>query len=213
MSRALLVIGAMFFSSYCMAQTNTFPTSGNVGIGTTNPENVDGWDKVLEVRGTSHSKFMLTSNNVKSGLWSHDLGYYGTLPGGFVGTISTHPFSFITAGSPKMIVTVDGSVGIGTLTPTEKLSVKGKIRAQEIKVENANWPDFVFAKSFALPTLKETETHIKEKGHLPGIPSAAEVKANGVDLGDMNAKLLQKIEELTLYIIDLEKRMKKVEDK
>ncbi len=106
-----------------------------------------------------------------------------------------------------------GNVGIGTSMPTEKLSVKGKIRAQEIKVENANWPDFVFAKSYILPTLKETETHIKETGHLPGIPSAEEVRANGVDLGEMNAKLLQKIEELTLHLIEMKKEMEELKDK
>jgi len=104
-----------------------------------------------------------------------------------------------------------GNVGIGTSSPTERLSVNGKIRAKEIKVENANWPDFVFAKSYALPTLQETEAHIKAKGHLPGIPSAAEVKATGVDLGDMNAKLLQKIEELMLYTIEQNKKINKLE--
>ena len=101
-----------------------------------------------------------------------------------------------------------GKVGIKTTTPGNyDLAVNGKIRAQEIKVENANWPDFVFANSYVLPTLKETEAHIKEKGHLPGIPSAADVKANGVDLGEMNAKLLQKIEELTLYLIEKDKQI------
>jgi len=100
-----------------------------------------------------------------------------------------------------------GNVGIGTTSPTEKLSVKGKIRAQEIKVETANWPDYVFAKDYQLPSLKETEQHIKDKGYLPGIPSAEEVKANGIDLGAMNAKLLQKIEELTLYLIEQKKTM------
>ncbi|HMI05190.1 MAG TPA: hypothetical protein VK541_22070 [Pedobacter sp.] len=96
----------------------------------------------------------------------------------------------------------NGNLGIGTSAPTEKLSVKGKIRAQEIKVEINNWPDFVFAKDYKLLTLQETEKHIKEKGHLPGIPSAAEVEKNGIELGDMNKKLLQKIEELTLYLIE-----------
>jgi hypothetical protein len=100
-----------------------------------------------------------------------------------------------------------GDVSIGTSdTKGYKLAVNGKIRAQEIKVEATPWPDYVFDKSYQLPTLLETEKHIKEKGHLPGIPSAAEVKANGIDLGEMNAKLLQKIEELTLIIIDLNKR-------
>jgi len=101
--------------------------------------------------------------------------------------------------------TPNGNVGIGTLDPKERLSVNGKIRAQEIKVETANWPDYVFTKDYQLPSLSETEDHIKEKGHLPGIPSAEEVKTNGVDLGEMNAKLLKKIEELTLYLIEIKK--------
>ncbi|MHA4894137.1 hypothetical protein ACXZ1K_05240 [Pedobacter sp. PWIIR3] len=105
-----------------------------------------------------------------------------------------------------------GNVGIGTITPSEKLSVNGKIRAREVKVETANWPDYVFAKEYELPSLQSTEQQIKEKGHLPGIPSAAEVKANGVDLGEMNAKLLQKIEELTLHLIEQSKRTRKLEE-
>jgi hypothetical protein len=102
-----------------------------------------------------------------------------------------------------------GNIGIGTLTPKEKLSVNGKIRAHEIKVETSGWPDYVFAKDYQLPSLQETEQHIKDKGHLPGIPSAEEVKANGIDLGEMNAKLLKKIEELTLHLIEREKNEKK----
>ncbi|WP_276090964.1 hypothetical protein [Pedobacter sp. JY14-1] len=99
----------------------------------------------------------------------------------------------------------NGNVGIGTATPAEKLSVNGKIRSKEVKIEITNWPDYVFAKDYKLPTLTETETHIKEKGHLPGIPSAAEVKENGVELGEMNKKLLEKIEELTLHLIEMKK--------
>ena len=98
-------------------------------------------------------------------------------------------------------------MGIGIASPNDKLAVHGTIRAREIKVENANWPDFVFNKSYQLPTLKETETHIREKGHLSGIPSAADVQASGIDLGEMNAKLLQKIEELTLHLIEKDKQL------
>ena len=101
----------------------------------------------------------------------------------------------------------NGNLGIGTVSPKERLSVNGKIRAKEIKVETTNWPDYVFAKDYKLPSLDETEQHIKEKGHLPGIPSAEEVKTNGVDLGEMNAKLLKKIEELTLHLINQEKEI------
>lgn len=103
---------------------------------------------------------------------------------------------------------IKGEVNIGTSLANSKLSVNGNIRAREIKVENANWPDYVFEKKYQLPTLQEIEKHIKQKGHLPGIPSADEVKANGVDLGEMNAKLLEKIEELTLYMIEQNKSHK-----
>lgn len=99
----------------------------------------------------------------------------------------------------------EGNVGIGTQLPKEKLSVNGKIRAHEIKVETANWPDFVFEKSYALPTLQETASFIEKNGHLPDVPSAAEVQHNGVELGTLGATLLQKIEEMTLHMIDLKK--------
>jgi len=105
----------------------------------------------------------------------------------------------------RMVINNYGNVGIGTATPADKLSVNGRIRAQEVKVETANWPDYVFTKEYKLQSLAETETHIKEKGHLPGIPSAAEVKENGVELGEMNKKLLEKIEELTLHLIEMKK--------
>lgn len=100
-----------------------------------------------------------------------------------------------------------GNVAIGTQDPKGyKLAVAGNMIAESVKVKlRSTWPDFVFAKSYPLATLKETEAHIKEKGHLPGIPSAAEVKANGIDLGEMNVKLLQKIEELTLHLIEKDK--------
>lgn len=116
--------------------------------------------------------------------------------------------SYTTNGASIAIKAIqNGNVGIGTATPNAKLAVNGNIRAQEIKVETANWPDYVFAKDYQLPSLKETEQHIQEKGHLPGIPSADEVNANGVDLGDMNAKLLKKIEEMTLIMIQLNKQV------
>lgn len=116
-------------------------------------------------------------------------------------------------GNTNMLFTIHhlGNVGIGMLSPKEKLSVNGNIRAREIKVETTNWPDFVFSKSYSLPSLSQTEQYIAEKGHLPGIPSAKQVNENGVELGEMNAKLLQKIEELTLHMIALAKKTKQQE--
>jgi hypothetical protein len=81
------------------------------------------------------------------------------------------------------------------------LDVYGILQAQEIIVSNSGWADFVFADSYQLPSLMEVKQHISENKHLPGIPSEAEVKENGTNLGEMQVKLLQKIEELTLYVI------------
>ncbi len=106
-----------------------------------------------------------------------------------------------------------GSVGIGMATTLgHKLAVGGSIGAREIKVESGRWSDFVFEKNYNLPTLKEVENHIKEKGHLKDIPSAKEVEKNGFYLGEMDAKLLQKIEELTLYTIQQDKEIKNLKD-
>ncbi|WP_461639623.1 hypothetical protein [Labilibaculum euxinus] len=98
----------------------------------------------------------------------------------------------------------DGKVGIGTAAPKNMLDVNGTIRAKEIKVE-ANWADFVFKGDYSLRNLTEVEEFIIENGHLPDIPTEKEVKAEGISLGEMNSKLLQKIEELTLYAIQLKK--------
>ncbi len=104
----------------------------------------------------------------------------------------------------------NGNIGIGTIsTGGHKLAVEGSIGAREIKVETTSWPDYVFTNEYKLLSLKEVEKHIKTNGHLPNIPSAKQVKKNGVYLGKMDAKLLQKIEELTLYTIQQDKKLEK----
>jgi hypothetical protein len=133
--------------------------------------------------------------------------YAGRTGGGYFAPLSFKSNGDVILASNKNAL--NGNVGIGTTTPREKLSVNGNIRAKEIKVETQNWPDYVFKSDYSLPSLEATEKHIKEKGHLPGIPSAAEVKADGVEVGDMNAKLLKKIEELTLYLIEQKKELVK----
>ncbi|WP_264536602.1 hypothetical protein [Flavobacterium sp. N1736] len=104
-----------------------------------------------------------------------------------------------------------GNVGIGVASPNNKLDVKGTIHSQEVKVDANGWSDFVFKKEYDLPTLEEVEKHINKKGHLENIPSEKEVLENGINLGEMNAKLLQKIEELTLYVIDINKKVTNLE--
>ncbi len=95
----------------------------------------------------------------------------------------------------------NGNLGIGITTPSEKLAVNGNIRAKEIKVETANWPDYVFSDDYQLPGLEETEAYIKAHRRLPGMPSAEEAEREGISVGEMNRKLLEKVEELTLYLI------------
>ncbi|SMC74749.1 hypothetical protein [Pedobacter africanus] len=254
--------------------TNTFPTTGNVGIGTTSPaaklsfnEVNDGtngpdgitwyntaplnygiyrtpgpwtapayqqlrlqWDTgIILYPGYGHSKsfvdvqgdgLRVTSGNVGIGTeapaakldvfvpastFTNNIKFGDATPA-YLASGNSGIYLSNNTGNQLFMIQHTGNVGIGTMTPNSKLAVNGNIRAHEIKVETANWPDYVFAKDYELPTLQETEKHIKDKGHLPGIPSAAEVKANGVDLGEMNAKLLQKIEELTLHLIEQNKK-------
>lgn len=104
-----------------------------------------------------------------------------------------------------------GEVAIGTNTVPAgyKFVVDGHVRAREIRVDQDTWPDYVFSENYDLPPLGEVKRHIKEKGHLPNVPSAAEVQENGVQLGTMDRVLLEKIEELTLYIIEQDEMLQK----
>ena len=127
--------------------------------------------------------------------------------GTFLQLITSQPGD--ATGMPRVRMHIDqyGKIGVGTVNPSSEFDVNGAIRAKEIKVESNNWADFVFKKDYKLPTLEEVEQYIGEKGTLPGIPSEEEVKANGVNLAETNALLLQKIEELTLYIIEMKKEI------
>jgi hypothetical protein len=115
-----------------------------------------------------------------------------------------------------------GFVGVGTAVPDSKFTVNGKIHATEVLVTATVPADYVFEKYFegksalkadyTMPTLEEIEAYTKANKHLPSIPSAKEMQTNGVELGDMTNKLLQKIEELTLYVIEQNKRIKSLEE-
>lgn len=207
----LITLGFTAFS-----QNNTFPSSGGVGIGTQNPQ---AWfpGKVFQFKD-SRPIFRLSPES-EGGLGTILFkGAYSDVPGtsdefhlNYVSSL-TSPRIILGSylGGSKLVLAIlgNGNVGIGTEVPNEKLSVNGKIRAHEIKVEVSNWPDYVFAKGYLLPSLKTTAQHIKDTGHLPGLPSAAEVKATGVDLGTMNAKLLQKIEEIMIHLIRQQEEIK-----
>ena len=111
-------------------------------------------------------------------------------------------------------ISAQGNVGIGTVNPGSfKLAVEGKIGAREVQVTLSNpFPDYVFDSKYKLRNLSSLENYINENKHLPNVPSAAEVEKNGgIELGSMNTKLLEKVEELTLYIIEINKKVEKLE--
>ncbi|MEO9511063.1 MAG: hypothetical protein ABJN84_03505 [Flavobacteriaceae bacterium] len=111
-------------------------------------------------------------------------------------------------------ISKDGKVGIGSLnTGSHRLAVEGSIGAREVKVEASGWSDYVFKEGYDLPTLEEVEKHIQEKGHLINIPSDQEVEEKGIQLGEMNKLLLEKIEELTLYTLEQQKQLKLQKEK
>jgi hypothetical protein len=105
-----------------------------------------------------------------------------------------------------------GNVGIGTANPDAKLAVKGQIHTQEVRVDMNGWADYVFNNDYQLRPLAEVERFITQNKHLPEIPTTKEVEANGILLGEMNMLLLKKVEELTLYVIELKKESESQRD-
>ena len=103
---------------------------------------------------------------------------------------------------------VNGKVGIGTTAPDQLLTVNGKIHAQEVIIDlDVPVADYVFAKDYKLMPISDVEKYVQENSHLPEIPSAEEVKGKGLSMGEMQNKMLQKVEELTLYIIQQDKKI------
>lgn len=166
-------------------------------------------DKFTNSSGTIANYGMSISRNTANlPIVSHS-GYFG--------------INYYTTGNERMRITEGGNVGIGSINPDEKLTVKGKIHAEEVRVDLSVPADYVFEKyytgtstlksDYVMPSLAEVEKYTKENNHLPNVPSAQEIKDNGLELGEMSNILLQKIEELTLYIIEQNKKIEVLEAK
>lgn len=166
---------------------------GYVGIGTTNPLTK------FDVKTAPNQHIQIT----------HDVN--GALPG-CVGIVSINDGN--TAYTPMGFYASkyyfgNGNIGIGTTTPDQMLTVNGTIHAKEVLVDMDILADYVFNSDYSLMPLHKVEAFVKTNKHLPEIPSAAEVKEKGLSMGEMQNKLLQKIEELTLYVIELQKTNEK----
>ncbi len=182
----------------------TVISSGNIGIGTTNPNQ----------KFTIYQPIGIgLSQEGGSGGTGPQIGFYTNANGAFLQTHNDYDMWFATNnGSANMVLQkTTGNVGIGTINPGEKLSVNGRIRSKEVLVQSTGWPDFVFDEKYELPTLKDVEKFITTNKHLPNIPPAIDIETNGQNLGDIQKSLLQKVEELTLYIIEQNKRIEKLE--
>ena len=272
----ILICVAYFHTS---AQSNTFPSSGNVGIGTTSPSQIldvrghiyttgsvfiDGGDLVLKRTtytfgyvarpnvtgykklqfavegggpledlyvnsdrsyftgnvgiGESNPVYKLQINGSRVSIIENGEARYHLFNGGgitewLMGQKSNtlHNYTISTSNNGNEVdmfsITPTGNVGIGTINPQAKLAVNGDIFSKKVRVTQTGWSDYVFEKNYRLLSLSEVEKFIQHNNHLPGVPSEKEVQINGLDVGDNQAVLLKKIEELTLYIIELNKKI------
>lgn len=196
--------------------------NGNVGIGNIAPTDrltVNGF-----IRTNQGIKMDGSGKRIewKTSSWGSGFGHqiYSHDPGGktLLKFASRHNNGSWT---DAMVITSDAKVGIGSINPDSKLTVKGKIHCEEVVVDLSVPADYVFQKyytgsaplkqDYTMPTLKEIENFTKKNHHLPNIPSAKKIQEEGLELKEMTNLLLQKIEELTLYTIEQEKRIQLLE--
>ena len=212
MKKIIALLMVLSTGKVSLAQTNILPANGNVGIGNTYPT------ALLHIgSGTGNLHIAQPGILIKNGAGDRSLMEIHS-PGGenrFI--LQSLKYGFYLAGldeKPLLIQTSGGKVNIGTENsdPNALLTVKGGIAATEIKVATTTGADFVFSENYQLPSLKEIETFISNNKHLPAVPSAENMIKNGIELGQMNILLLQKIEELTLHLIKKEKEMEELRD-
>ena len=174
--------------------------TGNVGI------NTDDNNPAFKLDVAGRMRLRTQADGNSAGVWLNNPANTNTIAFMGIADAVTTGFYGNVSGWGLVMNTNTGNVGIGTLNPTYKLSVNGDIRSKEVVVE-AGWADYVFDEKYKLKSLDEVEKFILQNKHLPNIPSAKEVEEKGLHLGDIQKKMMEKIEELTLYVIELKKEV------
>lgn len=197
------------------SQTNVIGSTGAVGIGITTPS-AGTWLHVYRKVTGNYNPLLILQDSLAGGFTQMALkGTARTFHIGVGNSGASFGLSnkfFIwdqNASLPRLVIDANGSMGIGTtnIDNSHKLFVEGAIRCRKLKVDQDSWPDYVFDTSYAFRSLPELEQYISIHKHLPDVPSAQTIAAQGVDVGETQATLLRKIEELTLYVIEQNKTM------
>jgi len=199
-SLILTFLGATLTASSQTPNLQAVTTQGNTTTNGISIQNKDG--------------LCFSADPVNGNIWTHYLRPSAADPGvlRFDCTSNTvaSGWEFYNSDKDKSLMYIrqnPGFIGIGTVNPKVRLAVNGEILSKKIRVTPNNWADFVFDSSYVLPSLKEVAAFIAAHKHLPGMPSAKEISENDLDLGQQQAKLLQQIEEMTLYLIAQQKRL------
>ncbi len=205
---------ASTFNNQVAFPSGIWNNGGNVGLGTTTPQSR------LDVNGDIRaSQTLLIGKNVQINDEGDHVYISCKGPENRFVFYGNNQWQAITCGALQSSeniqvdgnLKVGGNVGIGVTSPQHKLDVKGTICADEVLVKAVDWADYVFDKNYKLRDLTEVNSFIEENKHLPEVPTASEVKEKGINLVDMQVTLLKKVEEMTLYILAQEKKMKEMQ--
>jgi len=223
----IILCCCLLHAALSLGQNSSGMPSGDIGIGTDTPRvklHLKGSEGVLlTLQGTSFAAFYMhaSSASKKAGIHfisdgfntnSLRFGRYGLSGDRYGSQWEANPIVFdMDAPDGSLIVADNGNVGMGVYFPDEKLTVNGNIRSKKVKVTQTGWADYVFHPDYRLRPLSDVERYIQQNNHLPEVPSAADVEKDGIDLGDTQATLLKKIEELTLYLIAQNKKLELLE--